>query len=600
MTNPNLNIVSWNCRSIYPRLSEFKIYLYKTQPHIVCLNETWIYQERSPSFINYKCYFNNRTTSSGGGLLILVRSDLNSLRFDITPYNQGKLEIQGVNIFILRQKYNIINIYNPNEVVSKEEYSHYINQLGNNFIMCGDFNARHPLWDTRRPPNTSGLNLAEAIVDFDCVLLTRQNLPTYFHAQTNAFSTLDLAFVPSHIYIIAQTFLEDDIYSDHYPVIIQIALSPDIAPLKRRQKWIFNQNWDEWKAHLPDLTHIGDPEADNQQLTETIIATGLDYFKLTKKEVTVKYSKPWWTDECAAAVRDKHRAKNHFHRHPTIENYQEFKQKEKTCSDVIYKAKQQSFRSFISTITEDTPVKELWRRISSLSGKFKPPARAPIIKNGEIYTNPQDKARLIAEAYKNAFNTKCRSPIAQSLLLPIATSAMEGDEEPYNKPIQEYEVREAIKSLKLNSPGTDMVHNAFLKNLPDHHIQLLTKLFNDSFSQSTMPQAWKIALIYPILKPGKDPTDPDSQRPISLMSCIGKLLEKIICKRLTFILEKSGALSQTQGGFRNKMSTLDQLARVEAAARYALATKQYCLLVCIDLSKAYDIVWHTGLLYKLQ
>ena len=106
MTNPNLNIVSWNCRSIYPRLSEFKIYLYKTQPHIVCLNETWIYQERSPSFINYKCYFNNRTTSSGGGLLILVRSDLNSLRFDITPYNQGKLEIQGVNIFILQQKYN--------------------------------------------------------------------------------------------------------------------------------------------------------------------------------------------------------------------------------------------------------------------------------------------------------------------------------------------------------------------------------------------------------------------------------------------------------------------------------------------------------------
>ena len=595
-----MSIFSWNCKSIYNKLSEFKSYLYAAKPHICCLNETWIANGYLPTFINYKPYFSNRLNRGGGGLLTLVRNDIHSTLFNLPLFPNGSLEIQGITLYYDRKSLNIINVYNPNQTISKEEFHHYFTSFGQNYIVCGDFNSRHTLWDDRLPPNTSGKNLIDAIEDEDCILITRQNLPTYFHRQTNAFSTLDLAFAPSHIFSISETSLEDEIYSDHYPVIIDVALQPALSKIKKRQKWIFSNNWEAWQNQLPNLNSTNDPVLDNSLFTEAIVNTAKNNFKLTRDTVVIKYSKPWWNDACAAAVKDKHRAKNYFHRHPTIENYQTFKDKEKSCSAILYEAKQKSFREFINSMNVDTPVQQLWRNISCLSGKYKPPYLSPIIKNMNIFTDPKDKTFIIANTYKEAFNSKCSSRNAPSLMLSIAAASIEGENEPYNQKIEEFEVIQAIKTLKDTSPGIDLVHNNFLKNMPDLYITFITNLFNNSFAHSIIPQEWKCALIFPILKPAKDPTDPESRRPISVLSNIGKLMEKVLYNRLNYFIERNNLLSSSQGGFRKKMSTYDQIARVESSIRWAIASKQICLMVLIDLSKAYDLVWHLGLLHKLQ
>ena len=87
-------------------------------------------------------------------------------------------------------------------------------------------------------------------------------------------------------------------------------------------------------------------------------------------------------------------------------------------------------------------------------------------------------------------------------------------------------------------------------------------IINVSFLQN-FRRAWKEGLIVPIGKPQKPKTQVESYRPITLLSCIGKLYERIIQRRLEFIAEKDNYLSQSQSGFRKGLSTTDVLLRLE-------------------------------------
>ena len=73
MSANDLNLLSWNARSLYNKLGNFKIKLYKYKPHVACITETWLKNNREPYFCNYDKYLCNRTANVGGGIAILVR-----------------------------------------------------------------------------------------------------------------------------------------------------------------------------------------------------------------------------------------------------------------------------------------------------------------------------------------------------------------------------------------------------------------------------------------------------------------------------------------------------------------------------------------------
>jgi ribonuclease HI len=111
--------------------------------------------------------------------------------------------------------------------------------------------------------------------------------------------------------------------------------------------------------------------------------------------------------------------------------------------------------------------------------------------------------------------------------------------------------------------------------------------------------AWKQGVICPILKPGKDPTEVKSYRPITLLSCIGKLMERIIQKRIEYHIEANHALPPTQTGYRRGRSTIDLLATLTQTIRQAAMDGSYALVVYLDIQGAFDCVWHHGLLCKM-
>ncbi|GFU55340.1 RNA-directed DNA polymerase from mobile element jockey [Trichonephila clavipes] len=110
---------------------------------------------------------------------------------------------------------------------------------------------------------------------------------------------------------------------------------------------------------------------------------------------------------------------------------------------------------------------------------------------------------------------------------------------------------------------------------------------------------WKTASVIPILKPGKDPTLPDSFRPISLLPVLSKITEKIIQKRLCQHLNDNDILIPQQHGFRAGLSTSHQLLRVVEYIKTGFRDRKSTGAVFLDIQKAFDRVWHVGLLYKL-
>jgi hypothetical protein len=91
-----------------------------------------------------------------------------------------------------------------------------------------------------------------------------------------------------------------------------------------------------------------------------------------------------------------------------------------------------------------------------------------------------------------------------------------------------------------------------------------------------------------------------SYRPIRLFPIVSKAFEKILLKSLLPVVENNRLIPNHQFGFRQRHSTREQTHRIVQKINEALESKQYCSAEFLDISQAFDKVWHTGLLYRLR
>ena len=125
--------------------------------------------------------FGNTGEGPGGGLGIILRKGLQHDSFQLTPFQNGKLEVQAVKI-ILKNNDNVIlvNIYNPNESVTIQEMKTYLRQLGRKYVLVGDFNAHMPLLDSCcRNSNFTGKTLETITLEERICLINHVDCYTY-------------------------------------------------------------------------------------------------------------------------------------------------------------------------------------------------------------------------------------------------------------------------------------------------------------------------------------------------------------------------------------------------------------------------------------
>ncbi|GBN97043.1 putative RNA-directed DNA polymerase from transposon BS [Araneus ventricosus] len=163
--------------------------------------------------------------------------------------------------------------------------------------------------------------------------------------------------------------------------------------------------------------------------------------------------------------------------------------------------------------------------------------------------------------------------------------------------------QEVINLIKKINPrkatGPDGVPNKAIRMLTLNAVTHLTKIFNKCLILQHFREAWKIAHVLMFPKPNQNRKHPGSYRPISLLSNIGKLYEKILLKRLNDHCYSNNIIPDEQFGFRDKHSCTHQLLRVTNKIVEGFNIKHYTGGVFLDVSKAFDRMWHNGLIVKL-
>ncbi|XP_073950950.1 uncharacterized protein [Choristoneura fumiferana] len=152
------------------------------------------------------------------------------------------------------------------------------------------------------------------------------------------------------------------------------------------------------------------------------------------------------------------------------------------------------------------------------------------------------------------------------------------------------ELLASLDHLKNSAPGPDSIPYAFLAKSGQVTKKYFLDLLNHFLDLGFVPEAWKKQIIIPLHKQGKDPLLPSSHRPIALSSCLLKILEHMIKKRLEWFVESNKILSKSQFGFRRGMGTMDSLSILTTDIRISLSRNEFLVGVFLDVSSAYDSV----------
>ena len=146
-----------------------------------------------------------------------------------------------------------------------------------------------------------------------------------------------------------------------------------------------------------------------------------------------------------------------------------------------------------------------------------------------------------------------------------------------------------ISKVKGKTPGADRISYPMLKNISLQTKRRIINLYNNIFHSGTLHQFW----ILPIPKPNKNPTITSSYRPISLLSCMSKVLEKIIANRIMWFLLKNKNLSPHQVAFKKNQGTADVLLHFDNYVNSALSSSNHVTTMSLDFEKAFDRVGST-------
>lgn len=162
------------------------------------------------------------------------------------------------------------------------------------------------------------------------------------------------------------------------------------------------------------------------------------------------------------------------------------------------------------------------------------------------------------------------------------------------------EVYTTLMNLKSNSAsGWDNIPTKFLKYTSMIVVPIITHLANQCFTKGIFPALLKEAIITPVHK-GGDRDDISNYRPISVLTCLSKIIEKLINTRLLNYLAKFNILSDSQFGFRRNKSTEDAVSSLSSLIAEHLDRGEKCLTVFLDLKKAFDTVSTSILACKLE
>lgn len=595
-----LSFIYWNCQGIRSKVDELNRFLKNTLCDVVCLNETFLKYNNRLHIPGFTCIRKDRESGRFGGLAILVR---NGLKYnEILCPATNLVECMGIDISCNNSKLILINAYLPGASTPSAIRSHYhrdlvaLTSFRDAFIICGDLNSKHVNWNC--PTNNLAGMILESVSSNHNFFVEYPSSFTYCPMSVHfAHSTIDIVLTNS---IIPLRSIETKqlFSSDHFPVLCNAGMTIEYERVVRfnyfKADWITFRN--EIEKQLDSLFRPLSNTSDVDRAVDEFLTIIL---RAQSIAIPQQHNGPdgiFIDDHTKFLINLRNTYRRRFLRYfDPLDN-----------SICIYLKKLINKSLFnLRNIRWETKLRDCDQNHTDLFKLAKSLKR----KNTHIpplqgIASDADKATIIADVFEknhdNPLKNKFRQHTADVTETVTYNLSRINHGAVGNEILSYPDVALEIKKLKNSkTPGEDKISPRLLKNLPNRAIFVLTHIFNMCLFFNYFPCSWKSAIVFPLLKPGKPASDPISYRPISLLSVIGKLFERLILIRISSFISLNSLYPDSQFGFRKYHSTALQILRVINNVRSNFRRGQSTGLLTFDVEKAFDRVWHNGLLYKL-
>ena len=273
--------------------------------------------------------------------------------------------------------------------------------------------------------------------------------------------------------------------------------------------------------------------------------------------------KPWMNNNRRKQIRQRDRLFKKAKLKKSVNYLNNYKDKRNEVITSIREAKANYLQKLKDTLSDPKTPPKIWYKIaneiSSFKNKRNPP---PNLRNNNntVDIHPFDKAQTLNKHFANISKVDNPPP------LPVEEPSPPYTLESIN--VTDKDVKDQLHALKTSKPGSPDETSPKLIKAPGNSLaKPLMLLFNKSLLLGQVPSDWKMSNISAIFKGKGDSSDPTNYRPISITSCIGKMLEKIFFKYLYNYLETNQLITNFQSGFRPKDSTGNQLLEIRGWVR---------------------------------
>lgn len=615
MINPRsvLKLMYWNANSLRNKIIEFYDFLSTNNIHIACVSETYLKPDyHLHSHPDYYMYRLDRVERNCGGVAIVVRR---GLRHRLLPdLGMKLLETIGIEIILENNcKIRIYSTYLPGSSRAREIREHFLNDLrlvtnrdrSVSYFVCGDLNAKHRNFNCQTS-NTAGRLLHDEYTNSNFVVSFPAS-PTYIPEDPNRNpSTIDLMITNSLLQYSDLTC--DYLGSDHNAVCTDIQLSaPSILHNERHIRAFDKTNWVKYQRDVLRHLNLNTTRIDDIISTDQIddLVDHLTNAIQVAQNANVPLVQP--TDyriQLTPFLRFLIIMRRYFRRIWIRTHIPVMKT---TVNDLtsqirsgILELRNANWSHRLQNLPQDDNKKSLWKLTKFLKNRNR--SVPPLKENNRILLTAEEKTEALANKFAQFHENPLESNDPQfTREVEQAVSNFLSDEsnlEP-NYPTTEETMAYVRRLKRSKAPGIDKIHNTLIKCLPPQAIFYLNFIICCCLKLSYFPSKWKTASVIPIRKPGKDASLCSSYRPISLLSSLSKILERAILSRMNAHTENHDILPSAQHGFRAFYSTTNQLHRVTEKLRLNIRRKLTTGVLLFDIEKAFDRIWHSGLLYKM-
>src|ERR1700691_3452145 len=505
-----------------------------------------------------------------------------------------------LNIFDLNTQ--LINIYNathpniPNSIETIQRSSIIPTSLFSKTILLGDFNTHHPWWDPLAPQSPNASFLIELIEKHSLALLNSPGEGTFYRPNMARPSVLDLTLATQGIVnkVIDWQILPD-LGSDHSGVLFTI-LSKSLSP-KTSNYTRFNTkkaDWVKFKKLLQDsfitpflISTYSTINLDElaRDFTNKIINAANS--SIPKTTIRIQ-AKPWWNEDLKTLRKNMQR----LYRKVKASGFTLYKKELLVARNLYFNTIKKQKLKHWNEFLEKEDTQSIFKAMSYTKDTSNQPLPS-------IYCNQTSEYRSIFQDKCDIFRSTLFPPPPESSLVNLSNY------EPsltWNWPVlSKVELEYACTSkIKGKTPGLDLITQEIIVQaylaIPDTFYNVYSILINKGYH----PKVWKQATGFILKKPKKpDYSQPKAYRVISLLNCLGKVSERILARRLSYLAETTSLLHPSQIGSRLQKSAIDAALLLKNEVEVNKANKLKTTTLFLDVKGAFDHVSKNRLIQVL-